>query len=154
MNSTMNDLIKITDQVLNSDFKYNNTERNEKGEITDAKNCNKFAPSISNPSATTKQCSENKSSDRKCQNALSDESGIVCYKCGALVERSTTITDDETTIAVCHKCNEVLYFDKKDNASKTKVEDNEKMIPSQSNDNTSCNLLPQQKHFSSSNHKR
>lgn len=154
INSTMNDLIKITDQVLNSDFKGSNIERNEKGEMKEAKNSYKSAPSTFTPSATTKQCSENESTESKCKTALTDESGIVCYKCGALVERSTTITDDETTIAVCHKCSEVLYFNKKDNISKTKAIENKKIIPNEISDNSSCNLLTEQKYFPSNNHKR
>ena len=77
--------------------------------------------------------------------ALDDQSGMVCYKCGALVQRSTMITDDETTLAVCHKCNEVMYLNAKVNVATSMGIDNEKTITNHSGNNTTGNNnLPEQ----------
>ena len=46
-------------------------------------------------------------------------SGTLCYNCGAFVG-SATVADDETTIAICGNCKEVLYFVSDNSSSKGK----------------------------------
>ena len=125
--SNMNDLIKITDQVLNNEIKFSNIERGEGHSNQNPHKSYQPTPPISNPGPKTKQSCDNRSTDRTCRTEFNDKGGTICYKCGAFVESSSTIADDVTTIAVCHKCNEVLYFNTSESSAKSEKSKTEKV---------------------------
>ena len=111
--STMNDLIKITDQVLNNEIKFGNIG-GERNKIQHQQNSH---PPITTSDVTAMKCNQTNTKAKKAQQSIA--SGTLCYNCGAFVS-SSTIADEVTTIAICHNCKEVLYFVTDENMSKDK----------------------------------
>ena len=135
--SNMNDLMKITDQVLNNQIKFSSSERTERRDFPPSENSHQNTPLGHYSSSSVTPYSDKKRSDSKCQAASADKAQMICYKCGALVERTSAITDDVATIAACHKCNEILYFVADGKTAKDESSSSEKIIPNQNSHTTS-----------------
>ena len=105
--SSMRDLIKITDQVLNNEIKFSCSSG--AGDQNDLEQHNTHPPSnVALDNATTNRGRHHTTTNSK--NSQSGvPSGTLCYNCGAFVS-SPSVADELTTIAICHNCKEVLYF--------------------------------------------
>ena len=107
--STMSDLNTIVDQVLEcvvNNETVKNVDRSLKQNV----------PNI-NTAVKTSKCGQMDSNGKELPHPTS--SGTLCYNCGAFVS-SATVADDETTIAICHNCKEVLYFVSDEHTTKEK----------------------------------
>ena len=111
--STMNDLIQITEKVLNNEIDFGNTVRNRN---TD----HRQTYLTSNTSFHLKTSQNTHSKPRKNQQSVAKGLQTLCYNCGAFVGSDTSVADEVTTIAICHNCKEVLYFVTDENTAKNK----------------------------------
>lgn len=105
--SSMRDLIKITDQVLNNEIKFSCSTG--AGNHNDLEKHNTHPPSNVGLDNTTSNRGRHQTTTNSKNIQSGVPSGTLCYNCGAFVS-SPSVADELTTIAICHNCKEVLYF--------------------------------------------
>ena len=105
--SSMRDLIKITDQVLNNEIKFSCSS--DTGDQNDLEQHNTHPTSNVALDNATKNRGRHHTTTSSKNIQPGVPSGTLCYNCGAFVS-SPSVADELTTIAICHNCKEVLYF--------------------------------------------